>query len=304
MMKKLMIKETVEILREAGFWVSDCSMVRSCFDVLARRGDTVLLIKLLLNIEGLSHRSAGELKSVAAAMSGIPLVVGDHMKNSRLSPDVVYTRYDIHVVGIEAFAEIVGEKTPLVYSIRGNYCVRINPGLLSDVRRRLGMTQEELASQLGVSKQSIHRYESSGRVSLDIAERLMDFLREDLVVPGEVFTSEVKCIEDEVTSFMTDLKKTVLREFMGMGFETSLTNAPFDILASERGHREKILTIVSNDRQGLRRKVEIIRDISEIMGCHKVCISNRSQNLDVLVIKPKELSEINKASEFMKLLVD
>lgn len=124
------------------------------------------------------------------------------------------------------------------------------------------------------------------------------------MVPGEVFTSEVKCIEDEVTSFMTDLKRTVLREFIGMGFETSLTNAPFDILASEREHGEKILTIVSNDRQGLRRKVEVIRDISEITGCHKVCISNRGQNLDVLVIKPRELSEINEASEFMKLLVD
>lgn len=303
-MKTLLIQKTIKVLEDADFQVSDCSMVRSCFDILARRDDTILLIKILPNIEGLNRKSALELKNVAAVMSGIPLVIGDHMKNSRLSSDVIYTRYDIHVVNIDAFAGILSERIPLIYSIRGNYCVRIDSGLLSDIRKKLDMTQEELASQLDVSKQSIHRYESSGRISLNIAEKLMEFLREDITVPNDIFALEINCLENEISTFMTDLKRMVLREFKNIGLDTSLTNAPFDILAREREHHEKILTIVSDDREGLKRKVEIIKDISKIAGGYKVCISNRAHDLDVLVIKPKELSEIKEVGEFMELLVD
>ncbi|RLI93635.1 MAG: hypothetical protein DRO90_03300, partial [Candidatus Altiarchaeales archaeon] len=278
--------------------------VRSCFDILARRDDTILLIKILPNIEGLNHKSALELKNVAVVMSGIPLIIGDHTKNSILSPDVIYTRYDIHVVNIDAFAGILSGRIPSIYSIRGNYCMRIDSRLLSNIRKKLNMTQEELAYQLGVSKQSIYRYESSGRISLNIAEKLMEFLKEDIMVPSDIFTLEINCLENEISTFMTDLKRMVLREFKNIGLDTSLTNAPFDILAREREHHEKILTIVSDDREGLKRKVEIIKDISEITGGYKVCISNRARDLDVLVIRPKELSEIKEVSEFMELLVD
>ena len=303
-MKTSLIQKAINVLEDAHFRVSDCSIVRSCFDILARRDDTILLIKILPNIEGLNHKSALELKNVAVVMSGIPLIIGDHTKNSILSPDVIYTRYDIHVVNIDTFAGILSGRIPSIYSIRGNYCMRIDSRLLSNIRKKLNMTQEELAYQLGVSKQSIYRYESSGRISLNIAEKLMEFLKEDIMVPSDIFTLEINCLENEISTFMTDLKRMVLREFKNIGLDTSLTNAPFDILAREREHHEKILTIVSDDREGLKRKVEIIKDISEITGCYKVCISNRARDLDVLVIRPKELSEIKEVSEFMELLVD
>lgn len=302
MMKELMIRKTIKILQDADFHVSDCSIVRSCFDILARKNDIILLIKILVNIDGLTNRSALELKNVAAVMSGIPLLIADHMKNSKLSSNVIYTRYYIHAINLNTLVEILNERMPPIYSIRGNYCVRIDSKLLSDIRKKLDMTQEELASQLGVSKQSIHRYESSGSISLDIAEKLMEFLREDIVVPNEIFDSEINYLEDEISTFMTDLKRTVLQEFKKIGLETSLTNAPFDILAREREHHEKILTVVSDDHEGLKRKVEIIKDISEITGGYKICISNRTQDLDILVIKPKELSEIKGTRELIEML--
>jgi len=39
-------------------------------------------------------------------------------------------------------------------------------------------------------------------------------------------------------------------------------------------------------------------------GCLRVCITNRACDLDVVVIKPKELSEIKEKGEFIKILTE
>lgn len=303
-MKEDDVNKAVSVLETAGFQVSDCSEVRSCFDLLARRGDILLLIKVLGNIEGVTYRLAAELRSAAHSLSGTPLIIGDHMKTSSLAPGIIYTRYEVTVVNMESFSEMLSQRIPLVYSIRGNYCVRINCDLLSQIRKKENYTQEELAEKLGISKQSIHRYESSGRISLEIAERLVELLKEDLMVPKTIFSQEISQSEEEISSFVTDLKRAAFQEFQNMGFSASFTNAPFDIVAAETHGGEKILTIASDDRKGLKRKAEIIRDISEMTGCLRVCITNRACDLDVVVIRPKELSEIKEKEEFIKILTE
>ena len=50
-----------------------------------------------------------------------------------------------------------------------------------------------------------------------------------------------------------------------MGLSASFTNAPFDIVVAETSGSEKILTIASDDRKGLMRKADIIKEISEIV---------------------------------------
>ena len=311
-MKEELVTKAVSVLTEAGFTVSDCCSVRSCFDILARRDEELLLIKVLVNIEGITPKLAAELRAVSVALSAIPIVIGEHMKNASLSGGVIYTRYDLPVVNVGAFEEMLSKNGPSVYSIRGNYCVRVDGGMLSDMRKKVDLTQEELAAKLGVSKQSIHRYESSGRVSLDIAERMIKFLNEDLLVPGKMPASATSVpghsegaegpSSERAASFRTELEKTVYYEFCKMGLNPSLTTAPFDILATEKVRRERILTIVSDDHRGLKKKIEIIQVICEITGSRPVCVSNRSCGLDVLVIKPKELSGIKDADDLIRRL--
>lgn len=303
-MKEELIEKAGELLLNAGFEVSDCSSVRSCFDLLARKDKILLLLKVCHNIEGMNYKAASELKRVAHAMGASCLVIGDHMKNAALDSDVIYTRYGINVVNLEAFSRILGKNSPMVYSIRGSYCVKINPEMLSSIRKKANLTQDQLASSLGVSKQSIHRYETTGRISLEVAEKLIEFLKEDIRAPSDVFVSEIEDIEESMSVAATEMKMKVYKEFIDLGFSASLTNAPFDLLATERRHNERILTVVSNDRKGLRRKVEIMTQISEITGAKRLCISNRGADLDIVVIKPEDLFEIKKAKELLDLLKD
>jgi len=240
-MKEEDVAKMVSILEDAHFQVSDCSQVRSCFDLLARRDDMLLLIKILGNIEGVTYRLAAELKNVARSLSGTPLIIGDHMKTSPLAAGIIYTRYGVTVMNMESLSEMLSQKIPLVYSIRGNYCVHIDCSLLSKIRKKENYTQEELAERLSVSKQSIYRYESSGRITLEIAERLVELLKEDLMIPKAVLPQEVPAETEESPQFVTGLKRAAYREFQDMGFSVSFMNAPFDIFASEAGEAKEYL---------------------------------------------------------------
>jgi len=303
-MKSGLINEAIEILENAGYLVSDCSGSRSCFDILAKK-DKLLLIKVLANIDGLSRRCSVELRNVASITSAIPLILSDHMKSTKLCKGIIYARYDIQVMNTATFEDIVNENMPLVYSVRGNYCIKIDSSLLVKLRKKLYMTQEELADELGVSKQSVRRYEFYGRMSVEIAERLMDILKDNIAIPNEVFISDRSYLPHSYGSMdrkLTMLKGMVLEKFRDIGFFAALTNAPFDIVAME-SEDERILTTVSDDSRRLRRKIDTINEISEIIGSYSICISNRHEDSDVVIMKPRDLSRIKDSEELIEILV-
>ncbi|MFH1402959.1 MAG: helix-turn-helix domain-containing protein [Candidatus Altiarchaeota archaeon] len=301
-MKSDLTERVLSLLDEAGFQVVDCTGSRSSFDIIAKRGEVLFLVKILKNIEGLNRFSANELKNVASLLSGIPFVIGEGMKNSMLSDDVVYDRYGICVSSPTTFERIINNMLPSIYSTRGNYCVKIDSKHLSELRHKSGLTQDALAKRLNVSKQSVYRYEREGRVSLDVFERLIDlFEDEGLALPGFEMEFQFNGPESRrhVSRHVSDLKKVVLEEFRNMGFKTSMTNAPFDIYASKD---EMILTVVSNDWRRLKHRIEMMRDITSMVGGYSVCISERHVDIDGSVIRPEELHEIHSPKDFFKLL--
>ncbi|MBN2014429.1 MAG: helix-turn-helix domain-containing protein [Candidatus Altiarchaeota archaeon] len=297
-MKSGLVREAEGILEGSGYRVLDCSGLRSCFDLLARR-DKTLVIKVLANIDGLTRRCCLELQNVALVTSSIPLVLGDHTKSAKLAGGVVYERYGVHVLNKDTLGDVINDDLPVVYSVRGNYCVRIDSRVLARVRRKLNLTQEGLAKHLGVSKQSIHRYESLGRVSLEVIDRLIDFLEDNIVLPSEVFSSQ-HVSHSFSESRPSSLKRLVLEKFLELGFSASLTNAPFDVVAVEGD--ERVLTSVSDDPRRLRLRVEVISDVSNMLGSYGVCVSNRCEESDVVILKPRQLSGIRDSRELLDLL--
>ena len=315
-MKFKLIEDVIELLEEDNFRVSECRGIKSCFDIMAS-GKVLLLIKVLTNIEGLTCRSATELKQVADSISAVPLLIGDRMKSSRLLDGVLYVRYNIPLVSVLTMREILQEMMPLIYSIRGNYCVDINPEKLIQVRHKFGMSLHELANELGVSKQSVYRYERSGRISMEIATRIIELFGDEILISRVSWDRmEVEAEMPEFEGYLTDLKREVIREFNNIGFSTSLMNAPFDVLAKEKKweygsgkvtkkmekEQKLVFAIVSNNTEVLKRRVSIVREISEITGGYEICVSERRLDIDSMVMKPDELREFRDPRELMELL--
>jgi putative transcriptional regulator len=297
MLKSHLVDSAVKSLSAAGFRTVDCTGSRSSFDLLAKRGGTLLLIKTLSNVEGMSREAASELKSVASLLGGSPLVVSQRMKSSDLADNTVYDRHGVSVCNIATLGGIAAGRPPGVYSTRGNYCVHINAGRLSQLRREHGMTQDSVARELGVSKQSVYRYERQGRVSLDVFQGLVGMFGDGFAEPqmhlGRSFDG--KPAKHAVTSF----KRMVYREFEGMGFDTVQTNAPFDMVATGE---HTVFGVVSNDWRRLGEKLEVLEEISEFLGGYSVCISERKVKARVSVLSPRELAQVKSPHDLFKLL--
>jgi putative transcriptional regulator len=301
MLKDNLVESVESLLQESGFRTVCTKGSHSSFDVLGKREETLFLVKVLANVEGLSRESILELKEVAAILGGLPIVVSQRMKSSELADDIVYDRYGVWVSNVQTLMRMVNYSPPKIHSKRGTYCVQVDPQTLTSARQRLGLTQESLARQLGVSKQSIYRYESSGSMSLEVFKRMKHFFKEDVVQVEPKPNVSSLHFEHQLNEpgKASSFKVKVRQEFETMGFDTALTNAPFDIVATED---DRVFSVVSNDWRRLDYKLSVLEEISDIVGGYGVCISDRRVKSDVSVLTPQELSEIKTPKDLFKLL--
>ncbi|MFH0860025.1 MAG: helix-turn-helix domain-containing protein [Candidatus Altiarchaeota archaeon] len=303
MTKAVLSSRVQESLERREYDYVDCAGIQSSFDIIAKSDDSILLVKILYNVEGLTREAAAELKRVSEAISAKPVVIGFKIKSSELQDDVVYERYGIPVINHRTFDKILDDIQPPVYSIRGNYCIKINPERLSHLRRQRRMTQQNLADSLGVSKQSVYRYESTGHVSLDIAERLEQVFSDDrLLLKGDIFENAEESEEAAYPrGYTTELTKKVDTYLRRIGFKTSITNAPFDIIAKER---KMIFSAISNDRNGIRKKMTVLNSVSDIMGGYPLCISERRVKIETTILNPADFEGIRTPRQLFRILVE
>jgi putative transcriptional regulator len=301
-MKPQLLRRVVELLRDSGFHISDCEGSRSCFDLLARKGKLLLVIKVLSNIEGFNWNTAHELKKVSSITGGFPIVVGDRLKSSRLLDGVLYERYGLHAVSVSTLGNMLSNSMPVAHSIRGNYCATVNSEMLRKMRSHLDLTQEELARELGVSKQSVYRYESTGRVVFDVMERMLKLFERNnrLLVHENVFQSPGVDESHEYRMHVPSMKKLVAGKLEGMGFTTSITNAPFDVVARDD---ETVYAVVTDDQRRIGHKISLIDDIIHMVGGYGLVVTNRQvSSRRKSVLRPEDLDDFDSSDDLIDRL--
>ncbi|HTP56518.1 MAG TPA: transcriptional regulator, partial [Thermoplasmata archaeon] len=93
------IERIRELLQRAGYYVANTQGVRpSSFDLAARRDATLLLIKVLKNIDALDAEEAFRLLELGRLFPATVLVVGQTSGAAELDDGVVYTRYEVPIV--------------------------------------------------------------------------------------------------------------------------------------------------------------------------------------------------------------
>ena len=140
-------QEIISQLDDAGFSLStQCDVRPSCFDLVARKGDQLLLVKVLSNIDALTKDDADALQLVAHFFNAIPLIVGDKTRKGTLDSGVVYKRHGVSTIAPRSFQSmIVDEKMPREFAQRGGRLVAIDGAKLREARLELQKTTGDLA---------------------------------------------------------------------------------------------------------------------------------------------------------------
>jgi putative transcriptional regulator len=304
MEKDLLAEGTAEVLRQAGFAISArCYLRPRSFDLAARRGEILLLLKILSNIDGLNEKTALEIGRLSTHLQGNPLLIGEKTRDQYLETGAVYFRYGIPTVNLSTLADCLIEGSPpLVYAAHGGLYVRINGSLVRTLRLERGISLGSLASEIGVSRRTISKYETEDMdTSVDVALKLEEIFERELIEPVDILASEH--VEDEPSLISND----VLRMLNDIGFQVfPIDQAPFN--AVTRDQSLVVLTGVSKFSQSLAKKARLMSSLSAVAKTRSVVIIEGEAKVECIeetaIIERAELEGIGGTSEFERLVLE
>ena len=292
------LEETREGLAKTGFFLSDPHGERGlCFDLVARRDDTLLIVKVLQNVDALSRETAQELKVIAQTLRGAPLVVGERTGTGELEDGVVYSRFGVAIVSRRSLKEYLEEGVPpFLYSAPGGLYVRLDAKALRRLREDRQTSLGTLAEIAGVSRRTIQMYLEGMSATMEVALRLEAFLDEALARPIDPFAFVPDADEyvDRVGR-LAGFERELFQRLQRLGYNVlPMIRSPFDAFAqrAETTH----LTGVGEANEAIERKAEIVSNIGRVVEKDSVIfVERKSIRLSVRGVPVIAREELRKA---------
>ena len=340
MTKEVLIDQIIEVLRMAGFSVSDrCNIRPRSFDIAARRDDTLLLCKVLFNIDGLNEETAREMRVLAAYLDGVPIVIGAKTRDQLLEDNVVYMRYNVVAISLRTLYDYFVEDIPtLISASPGGLYVSIDGEALRQARLSRDMSLGALAGVIGVSRRTISKYEEDGMdASIDIVLSLEEIFNVELAKPIDILQpisidvlmtpgpknkkrTEKLAQDPDVLSLADGPAPSALSDFSAdakggedgmlgyistLGYDVRETvHAPFKAISKDS--RSVILTGVSQYNPTTVRRAQLMSSISEVAKTDSIFLIDgaaKVKSVDKTVLIPRrDLEKISGPEELMNMI--
>ena len=311
MSRSALVGNVTAMLEDAGFTVSDrCAIRPKSFDVAARRGRDLLLLKVLANVDAFDDATGLEMRRLGEYLDATPLVVGLRTRDEELEPGVVYFRHGVPVFSPDTAMELFVERVPpLVYAAPGGLYVNIDGEVLRDEREERGWSLGRLASELGVSRRTVSKYEDGMNASVEVALELEDMFEDDLTSPVEVLDGADEVREDEDTPEDPDPgddDERIVTVLTRAGFEVHPTvRAPFKTVSEDDGEEKNVLTGHSSFTKAAEKRARIMSSIGEVARTRSVYFVDEAKRDSVDgtgLVEREELDDIDDPDELRDLI--
>lgn len=276
-------------LRQAGFNVSQhCSSRPSCFDLAARRGKTLIFVRVQPDIGNFSAGDSRELRAISESFLATSLLIGKETRERPLEDDTVYTRHEILAVTPRTFENVILHDTPpLIQANPGGYYVEVDGEALKAKMQELGLSAGEMAAMVGTSRRTIYGYERGmAKASVSAAYNMIWALGIPVAKPINIFQKSKarrkQCILT-TARLMFARNKLLNRIFRKHAryTVTAVKKAPFDFVITVPEENMRIIGGIANNKE-----LELDKRVDEILS-----LSGVVQARPVLITEGQELSE-------------
>jgi len=313
MSRKGVLEEISEVLSRVGFYVSEPHTIRSIsFDIVARRDNILLIIKILGNIDAFNKDNAKELRILANLLQGSPFIIGAKSSTSEIEDGVVYFRHGIPIISLGTFKDFFLEEVPpFVFAAPGGLYVHMDGELLKSIRERNQLSLGALADIAKVSRRSIQLYEDGMGATVDAALRIEDFLKTPIILPINPLASYAKTEResmDWIESFdeFQGLEKDVFDHLKFLGYRIMpTTKSPFDALTKDT--KTLILTSIERYDGALAKRAKVVTNISKVVEKHSVIFVEKYKKTSLEgtpLIDKKELKKIEDSEDIIELILE
>lgn len=311
MSREALIGNVTAMLRDAGFSVSDQCVIRpKSFDVAARRGEDLLLLKVLGNIDAFDGPTGAEMRRLGTYLQGTPVVVGLRTRNQDLKPGVVYFRHGVPVISPDTALDLFIEGVPpLVYAAPGGLYVSIDADVLHDEREARDWSLGRLANELGVSRRTVAKYEDGMNASVEVAMQLEDLFGDDLTSPVNVLDGAEDVHDTEPTPEDPDAEpedQPIITVLTMAGFDVHPTiRAPFKAVGEGEHRSERLLTGHSAFTESAVKRARIMSSLSRVTRTRSVYFVDKAKRDSIdgtAIIERDEVEDIRDPEDFRDLL--
>ncbi len=313
MSRTALIGNLTAMLEDAGFTVSDrCAVRPKSFDVVARRGRDLVLLKILGNVDALDSETGAELRRLGEYLEATPMVVGLRTRDEDLKPGVVYFRHGVPVINPDTAYELfVEEMPPLIYAAPGGLYVSLDGDLLADEREERGWSLGRLATELGVSRRTVSKYEDGMNASIEVAIQLEELFDKPFSSPVDVLEGAEDVRDAEPTPSPPDADpddEHVVHVLTRAGFTVHPTaRAPFKAVSEDDdGRSMRMLTGHSAFTRAAEKRARIMSSIGEVAHTRSVYFTEKDEKRDAVegtaLVSCEELAAIDDPDDIRDLL--
>jgi putative transcriptional regulator len=298
------------LLSECGFYVTDPINLRGIsFDLIARRDDQLLVLKVLQNADAFSREDAEQMRRLANILGGRAAVIALRSSSKKLEEGIIYSRFGMPILSFDTLEEYLKEGVPpFIFAAPGGLYVKIDSALLKSIRQERNISLGTLAEIAGVSRKAIQMYEEGMGTMIEIAMRLEEFLNEPLVVPLNPFEysddSEALPVTDDFEDFDV-LHEEIFSLLKSIGYSVLPTaRCPFEAITTD----EKIMLLTGVERYGpmLEKKANAVSSISKVVEKKAVIITDKDAHVKCLkqtpVIARDELAHAKEKEKVLDLI--
>ena len=313
MSRSALVGNVTAMLEDAGFLVSDrCAIRPKSFDVAARRGEDVLLVKILGNIDAFDGGTGAEMRRLGTYLNATPLVIGLRTRDEELDPGVVYFRHGVPVLSPDTAMDLFVEGVPpLVYAAPGGLYVNIDSEVLQDARQERDWSLGRLAKELGVSRRTVSKYEDGMDASVEVAAQLEDIFEEPLTAPVSVLDEEEPVREADESPEEPSVDpddQPIVTVLTRVGYEVHPTErAPFKTVSEDEGEQRQVLTGHSEFTRTAEKRARIMSSVGRVTRTQSVYVVDSARRESVegtAIVEKDEMDDLEEPDDFRNLILD
>jgi len=310
MSRSALMGNVTAMFADAGFTVSDrCAVRPKSFDLAARRGEDLVLLKILGNVDAFDEASGREMRRLGMYLEATPLVIGLRTRDEELKPGVVYFRHGVPVLSPDtAMGLFVDDVPPLIYAAPGGLYVNIDSEVLADEREDRDWSLGRLAQELGVSRRTVSKYEDGMNASVEVASRLEELFGDDLTGPVDVLdgAEEVREADPMPEGPGVDPEdEHLVAVLTRVGFDVHPTQrAPFKAV-SQSENRQSLLTGHSELTEAAVKRARIMSSLGTVTRTQAVYFveeTSRESIEGTALVEHGEAEDVEEADELRKLV--
>jgi putative transcriptional regulator len=315
MSRSALVGNVTALLEDAGFVVSDrCAIRPRSFDLAARRGKDTLLLKILANVDAFDGVTGAAMRRLGDHLGATPMVLGLRTRDEELKPGVTYFRHGVPVISPDtAVTLFVEDVPPLIYAAPGGLYVNIDEEILSDARADREWSLGRLATELGVSRRTVSKYEDGMNASVEVAARLEDVFDRPLTSSVDVLEGAEDVHEADPTPAEPEADpddQGVVVALTQVGFDVHPTaRAPFKAVSenSDRRREVAVLTGHSHFNRTAKKRARIMSSVGEVTQTRSLYIVDDAtrENVDgTALVEHDEIERITDADDLRDLILD